>query len=164
MDQHPSDEVRNLIDELKTGVTEFKKQQTTLVETYTRVITALNQTQEGYGETLKLFIQRLQKDSKPIQDVNASLEDLLNTAVLFGGKVTQTSKQIDGLSQLATGIENNISAWSAETKNEIKSIHQQAGKSLFRKVKIFVLANTVCVVGVFAMILYFFYKAGLFNF
>lgn len=163
MEQQNRDEVRELIEELKTGAAEFRKQQATLVETYTRVITALNQTQEGYGETLKLFIQRLQKDSKPIQDVNTSLEDLLNTAMLFGGKATQTSKQIDGLSQLIAGTENNITTWHIGVKNELKDLHQQASKSLFRKVKIFVLANTVCVVGIFAVILYFFYKTGLFN-
>jgi len=163
MDQQNRDEVRELIEELKTGAAEFRKQQATLVETYSRVITALNQTQEGYGETLKLFIQRLQKDSKPIQDVNTSLEDLLNTAMLFGGKATQTSKQIDGLSQLIAGTENNITTWHIEAKNELKDIHQQASKSLFRKVKIFALANTVCVAGIFAIILYFFYRTGLFN-
>ena len=167
MDQNISpqsiNEINELIDSLKNRTRQFENQQESLLATYSKIITALNQTQEAYGESLKFFIQRLQSDAKPIQDVNVSLTDLLNTAALFGGKVSQTSKQVESLAQIITGIENNLTAWSTETKTEIKNIHQQASISLFRKMKIFILINSAGVIGMFITILYFFYRTGLFN-
>ncbi|MFZ2634271.1 MAG: hypothetical protein WA081_17795 [Desulfosalsimonadaceae bacterium] len=163
MDQKNIDEVRHLVEELKNNTAQFGKQQESILATYSKIIAALNQTQEGYGESLKTFIQRLQSDSKPIQTANISLHDLLNTAALFGGKATQASRQIDSLSQLIATTESNLTTWSAETKAEIKNIHQQAEKNIFRKMKLFILINSAGTIGIFALIFYFFYKTGLFN-
>ncbi len=73
-------EIRQLIDDLKTGTEQFRMQQGRIVSTYSEIIGSLDQTQEDYGETLKFFLQKLQKDMKPLQSVNVALHDLLNTA------------------------------------------------------------------------------------
>lgn len=155
-------EVRQLIDDLKAGTEQFRMQQGRIVATYSEIIGSLDQTQEDYGETLKFFLQKIQKDMQPIQSVNVSLHDLLNTAALFGGKATQTGKQVESLSQTITGIESDLTTWSAATKKEIKGIHQQAGKSIFRKMKFFILVNTLGTFSIFITMLYFFFQTGIF--
>ena len=163
MDQGGTGNIERRLNELKIEAAELQEQQETLLSTYSKVITALNQTQEGYGESLKFFIQRLQKEAGPIQSANVALLDLLNTAALFGGKVTQTSKQIDSLTQLTTGIESDLTAWRENTKAEIANIHQQASNSLLKKMKMFILVNAVCSIGAIAAVFYLFYRVGIFS-
>jgi len=156
-------EIRQLIDELKAGTEQFKKQQRSIATTYAEIISSLDQTQEDYGETLKFFIQKLQKDMTPIQNVNGSLEDLLNTAALFGGLTTQTGKQVESLSQTIKDTEKDLATWSLSTKKDIKNAHKQAGEKVFRGMKFFILANTAGTIGIFITIFYFFYRTGIFK-
>lgn len=155
--------IRLLIDELKKDAESFKTRQKSLKETYSEIITSLDQTQEGYGETLKFFMQKLQKDMTPIKQVNDSLLDLLNSAALFAGKTTQTGGLVESLSTTIEGLESDLTTWSDAIKKEIKDIHQQEGKKLFKGIKFFVLANTAGTIGIFITLFYFFYKTGIFQ-
>jgi hypothetical protein len=156
-------EVRQLIDELKIGTEQFRKQQTIIVNTYSGIIGTIDQTQEDYGETLKFFLQKVQKEMGKIQSVNASLDDLIHTAAVFGSKTAQTHAQAESLIAVLSGIEGGLRCWSEGVKKEIKSIHQKAGKSVFRNMKYFILANTACTIGIFITMFYFFYRTGIFQ-
>lgn len=156
-------EIRHLIDALKTEAKDFNNRQKSIKETYSEIITSLDQAQEGYGEALKFFIQKLQKDMTPITQVSGSLLDLLNSAALFAGKTTQTGRLVESLSTTIEGIESDLTPWGDAIKKEIKDIHQQEGKKLFKGIKFFVLANTAGTIGIFITLFYFFYKTGIFQ-
>jgi chromosome segregation ATPase len=156
-------EIRLLIDELKKDADAFKARKESFQRTYSEIIGSLDQTQEGYGETLKFFIQKLQKDMTPIKQVNGSLLDLLNSAALFAGKTKQTGRLVESLSTTIEGIERDLTTWGDAIKKEIKDIHQQEGKKLFKGMKFFVLANTAGTIGIFITLFYFFYKTGIFQ-
>jgi len=156
-------EIRQLIDELKTGTEQFKKQQSIIVTTYSGIIGSLDQTQEDYGESLKFFLQKLQKEMKSIQSTNGSLDDLLHTAAVFGAKTVKTGEEVKKLSKTIVGVEGELRHWGEVTKKEIKSMHQKAGKSVFRNMKYFILANTACSIGIFITMFYFFYRTGIFQ-
>ena len=156
-------EVRQLIDELKIGTEQFRKQQTIIVNTYSGIIGTIDQTQEDYGESLKFFLQKAQKEMGKIESTNSSLDDLIHTAAVFGSKTVQTHQQVESFATTISGIENGLREWSEATKKEVKKIHQTAGKSVYRNMKLFILANTACTIGIFITMFYFFYKTGIFK-
>jgi DNA repair exonuclease SbcCD ATPase subunit len=156
-------DVRQLIDELKTGIEQFSKQQDTFVSTYSKVITSLNKNQETYAESLKVYLGKLKSDMKPIPDINSQIEDLVNASALLVGVIKPTTEEIQSLGQLTITIKNELTTWSTSTKKEIKRVHQEAGKNIFRRMKLFILLNTAGTLGTFALIFYFFYQTGIFH-
>lgn len=163
IEEDQMNELRNLIDALKTGSEQFEKKQKSLAATYMEIINSLDQTQEDYGETLKFFIKKLQNDMKPVAQVNNSLLELIHAAALFAGKSEQTGRQVDNLSQTLDVLKNDLSNWGSATKEEIKNLHQNEGKNIFRGMKLFIIANTAGTIGLFATMFYFFYKTGIFG-
>ena len=156
-------DVRQLVDELKIGTEQFRTQQDIIIATYSKIIVSLNKTQENYAESLKVYIDKLQNDMETIQSANDTVKDLLYSTTLFGGKAVHAVRQMDSLSQLIRDTEGGLKTWSAETKTEIKNIHQQAGKNIFWRMKLFILINTVGTIGTFALIFFFFYRTGIFQ-